>query len=540
MCCACTRYPAGPAADGVSPHPPQQTFFTSIGPARSDLGANPAQWPLCSTCEAVAVEAAGKVSDLEVDSLVATLHRARGRRGGRDRGGGAASSDRLRRASQHTSQLEKAKNVHAARLHCVAEQLAMPCPRFAALLRTVLRSSAWGGGLHETTTGADSVLWLDTLLSEQGALFTAAQARQLLATCLERHAAPSARRGVTVARSQHQGHTHNHTHLRTRDHCYRPGRPHRRASIERTHAAETLGLVGAIGPRVVDKWNLLGLTGFGMGESRRLHADEWGYWAQEQRIAFTVEPVTGPFALRGIGRITRTVVDGTVYQVFSVAGGGATVWYRVQEVSCVDMARAMLAQLRCCFVDYPLGALTQAQMHLTLERLRGNASARTRKQLSTSWRRESAERYPFGASARRAGAGTSGAPAMAAAAATGSRAQRLPRLRLRLCRMPASDSASTSTETTTSDAASTASTASQDSAHVSVRSVRRGTDAREGKHEDDDDGVFSGPNRECPVCLDRTIDTALQCGHQYCAACADALATCALCRTPVEMRVHLI
>ncbi len=45
----------------------------------------------------------------------------------------------------------------------------------------------------------------------------------------------------------------------------------------------------------------------------------------------------------------------------------------------------------------------------------------------------------------------------------------------------------------------------------------------------------------CPVCMrdDRRKDTALGCGHVFCAACAAALQTCALCRAPIALRVHL-
>jgi E3 ubiquitin-protein ligase RGLG len=45
----------------------------------------------------------------------------------------------------------------------------------------------------------------------------------------------------------------------------------------------------------------------------------------------------------------------------------------------------------------------------------------------------------------------------------------------------------------------------------------------------------------CPVCMrdDVRKDTALGCGHVFCAACAAALHTCALCRAPIALRVHL-
>jgi hypothetical protein len=45
----------------------------------------------------------------------------------------------------------------------------------------------------------------------------------------------------------------------------------------------------------------------------------------------------------------------------------------------------------------------------------------------------------------------------------------------------------------------------------------------------------------CPVCLhdERAKDTALNCGHVFCAQCAAVLRCCALCRADITLRVHL-
>jgi ankyrin repeat protein len=45
--------------------------------------------------------------------------------------------------------------------------------------------------------------------------------------------------------------------------------------------------------------------------------------------------------------------------------------------------------------------------------------------------------------------------------------------------------------------------------------------------------------RECAICLDREIDTALNCGHQACFSCASELANCYNCRQPITTRTRL-
>lgn len=44
---------------------------------------------------------------------------------------------------------------------------------------------------------------------------------------------------------------------------------------------------------------------------------------------------------------------------------------------------------------------------------------------------------------------------------------------------------------------------------------------------------------ECTICMERTMDTALDCGHRACATCAAQLAACHACRTPVRVRLRL-
>jgi ankyrin repeat protein len=44
---------------------------------------------------------------------------------------------------------------------------------------------------------------------------------------------------------------------------------------------------------------------------------------------------------------------------------------------------------------------------------------------------------------------------------------------------------------------------------------------------------------QCPICLDRDKDTALNCGHQACASCAIELANCHFCRLPITTRTRL-
>ena len=44
---------------------------------------------------------------------------------------------------------------------------------------------------------------------------------------------------------------------------------------------------------------------------------------------------------------------------------------------------------------------------------------------------------------------------------------------------------------------------------------------------------------DCPVCLDRPMDTALDCGHRACGSCAALLADCHVCRAPVRLRLRL-
>jgi ankyrin repeat protein len=43
----------------------------------------------------------------------------------------------------------------------------------------------------------------------------------------------------------------------------------------------------------------------------------------------------------------------------------------------------------------------------------------------------------------------------------------------------------------------------------------------------------------CAICLDRDKDTALNCGHQACAACASEVANCHICRVPIVTRTRL-
>ena len=44
---------------------------------------------------------------------------------------------------------------------------------------------------------------------------------------------------------------------------------------------------------------------------------------------------------------------------------------------------------------------------------------------------------------------------------------------------------------------------------------------------------------DCMICMERCMDTALDCGHRACGTCARLLAQCALCRTPVRLRLRL-
>ena len=43
----------------------------------------------------------------------------------------------------------------------------------------------------------------------------------------------------------------------------------------------------------------------------------------------------------------------------------------------------------------------------------------------------------------------------------------------------------------------------------------------------------------CPVCLERSKDTAFQCGHQACHTCSASLTDCPICRAPIQLRIKL-
>ena len=45
--------------------------------------------------------------------------------------------------------------------------------------------------------------------------------------------------------------------------------------------------------------------------------------------------------------------------------------------------------------------------------------------------------------------------------------------------------------------------------------------------------------RRCPVCFDNVKDTALNCGHRFCGACAVTIDECALCRVTITHRIQL-
>ncbi len=47
------------------------------------------------------------------------------------------------------------------------------------------------------------------------------------------------------------------------------------------------------------------------------------------------------------------------------------------------------------------------------------------------------------------------------------------------------------------------------------------------------------PERVCGVCMENRKDTAFQCGHIHCAACAHRLDICPECRTPIRGRTKL-
>lgn len=44
---------------------------------------------------------------------------------------------------------------------------------------------------------------------------------------------------------------------------------------------------------------------------------------------------------------------------------------------------------------------------------------------------------------------------------------------------------------------------------------------------------------DCPICMERHMDTALDCGHRACGDCAKQLRVCHTCRSPVTLRLRL-
>lgn len=44
---------------------------------------------------------------------------------------------------------------------------------------------------------------------------------------------------------------------------------------------------------------------------------------------------------------------------------------------------------------------------------------------------------------------------------------------------------------------------------------------------------------DCPICMERHMDTAMDCGHRACGACAEQLRVCHTCRKPVTLRLRL-
>ena len=264
-CCACTRLPAGPhsrVASSRHAHTPcagGAEFFVTRG---AEAGQDAAQWPLCSTCTAVAraaaacvTQAKGPGTDTDTDT---------------DTDANADADASLRQRSQ-----------------AVCSALALPDAQFAHLLRTV-RGSLRGG----------SAACLDTLLQSHCAVLTARQAEHLVAVA----------RSVSMATA-----------------------PPRRSARRGAAAAPVVRLEGVVGPRVVDKWNLIGLPAF-------------CYWAAPSMRVATGSPSA--------------------------------------PTSNAAIARAALSQLKCCYVGHAVGFVTPGQMEVVLSRVQAAASnhAKTQRQ----------------------------------------------------------------------------------------------------------------------------------------------------------------
>lgn len=44
---------------------------------------------------------------------------------------------------------------------------------------------------------------------------------------------------------------------------------------------------------------------------------------------------------------------------------------------------------------------------------------------------------------------------------------------------------------------------------------------------------------DCPICMEKHMDTAMDCGHRACGSCAEQLRVCHTCRKPVTLRLRL-
>uniref|UniRef100_K1PSK1 E3 ubiquitin-protein ligase RGLG2 n=1 Tax=Magallana gigas TaxID=29159 RepID=K1PSK1_MAGGI len=59
------------------------------------------------------------------------------------------------------------------------------------------------------------------------------------------------------------------------------------------------------------------------------------------------------------------------------------------------------------------------------------------------------------------------------------------------------------------------------------------------KADHEDEALFVGDDRCCPICYDRNRSIAFQCGHTFCSQCSDQLTDCPNCRVKVTQRLRL-
>lgn len=45
--------------------------------------------------------------------------------------------------------------------------------------------------------------------------------------------------------------------------------------------------------------------------------------------------------------------------------------------------------------------------------------------------------------------------------------------------------------------------------------------------------------QQCPICMERPMDTAVDCGHRLCGACAQRITSCHACRAAVTTRLRV-